>query len=45
LGFFSWALVAGPPSPEKPSTPVPATVVMVPSSPTRRTRALALAAM
>ena len=30
LGPFRAALVAGPPSPEKPSFPLPATVVMIP---------------
>ena len=30
--------MAGPPSPPYPWTPVPATVVMIPSGPTRRTR-------
>src|SRR6516225_9293574 len=28
-GWLSWALVAGPPSPLKPATPVPAKVVML----------------
>ncbi len=31
-GQASWALVAAPPSPEKPCVPVPATVVMIPLS-------------
>ena len=30
LGSFSWALVAGMSSPEKPGVPVPATVLMSP---------------
>src|SRR5882724_5202969 len=38
-GVFRRAMVAGPPSPENPGTPVPATVVITPSGPTRRTRA------
>jgi hypothetical protein len=38
--MFSSASVARPPSPEWPSDPVPATVVMIPSRPTRRIRSL-----
>jgi hypothetical protein len=34
---LSLAMVAGPPSPEDPSVPVPATVVIVPAGDTRRT--------
>src|SRR5215208_4858212 len=37
-GQLSAAFVAGPPSPEKPSTPRPTTVVMIPSGLTWRTR-------
>jgi hypothetical protein len=37
-GMFSSADVAGPPSPLKPWTPVPATVVIVPLGQTLRTR-------
>src|SRR5262249_46056800 len=37
-GWFSWAAVAGPPSPLVPATPVPATVTMVPFTPTARIR-------
>jgi hypothetical protein len=36
LHGHSCALVAGPPSPEKPRVPLPATVVMIPSGETRR---------
>src|SRR5664280_2832879 len=39
------AWVAGPPSPQKSLVPLPATVVMVPSGATRRTRVLLLSAM
>ena len=35
---FSCALVAGPPSPEKPGVPLPATVVMIPLAETLRMR-------
>ena len=38
LGNESRAAVAGPPSPAKPSSPLPATVVILPSSEMRRTR-------
>ena len=38
LGSFNDAEVAGPPSPEKPSTPLPATVVMMPLTETFRIR-------
>ena len=38
MGELSSAEVAAPPSPPKPATPVPATVVMIPSGPIRRTR-------
>ena len=40
LSGYSCALVAGPPSPERPSVPLPATVVMVPLAETRRIRRL-----
>src|SRR2546427_10119795 len=40
LGPDSWALMAGPPSPEKPCEPLPATVVMIPSEDTLRIRAV-----
>src|SRR5207248_223186 len=40
LGKLSWAAVAGPPSPEKPDVPLPATVVIVPADETRRMRLL-----
>ncbi len=39
-GCVSWAWEAGPPSPAKPGAPVPATVLIVPSMPTLRTRLL-----
>ena len=38
LGKFSWALVAGPPSPPKPAAPVPAKVETIPAGVTRRMR-------
>ena len=38
VGKSSRACVAGPPSPEKPPRPVPATVVMIPRGDTRRMR-------
>ncbi len=38
VGEFSAATDAGPPSPEDPCTPVPATVVMIPAALIRRTR-------
>ena len=44
-GQMSRAAVAGPPSPLKPCTPVPATVVMIPSGLTFRTRLLSVSAM
>src|SRR4051794_9198434 len=44
-GESSWAVVAGPPSPEKPGVPVPATVVIVPAGVTRRTRPLPASAI
>jgi hypothetical protein len=37
VGTSSRAAVAGPPSPEKPGVPSPATVVIVPAGETRRT--------
>src|SRR3990167_5951120 len=37
-GVLSWALVAGPPSPEKPVPPFPATVEMIPPGVTLRMR-------
>src|SRR5664280_2025204 len=40
IGATRHAWVAGPPSPQKPLVPLPATVVMVPSGATRRTRLL-----
>ena len=40
LGFVSRADVAGPPSPEYPEVPVPATVVMIPAGVTSRTTLL-----
>jgi hypothetical protein len=43
-GPSSWALVAGPPSPENPCV-LPATVVIVPSGDTRRTRWLNVSAI
>ncbi len=36
--LFKVAVVAGPPSPEKPVDPLPATVVMIPFRPTLRMR-------
>jgi hypothetical protein len=45
FGLRRVAAVPGPPSPEKPSTPVPATVEIVPSGSTLRTRWEALSAM
>jgi hypothetical protein len=44
-GPSNWAAVAGPPSPEKPATPVPATVVIVPVGSIRRMRSLPESAM
>ncbi|RYE83015.1 MAG: hypothetical protein EOO65_04610, partial [Methanosarcinales archaeon] len=44
-GLFIIAAVAGPPSPLKPTAPAPATVVIMPSSPTRRMRLLYVSAM
>ena len=47
-GLTSWAWVAGPPSPQAPleqGLPLPATVVMIPSGDTFRTRWLPLSAM
>src|SRR5262245_53474874 len=38
------AAIAEPPSPEKPGSPFPATVVMIPPGLTRRTRSLAISA-
>ena len=40
VGELSWAWVAGPPSPLKPRTPVPATVATIPSGLTCRMRLL-----
>src|SRR5438876_199005 len=37
---YSQALMAGPPSPEKPKPPAPATVVMIPLEETLRMRGL-----
>ena len=37
-GVLIWAASAGPPSPEKPPLPTPATVVTVPSTAIRRMR-------
>src|SRR5881397_4049039 len=45
LGPASWALMAGPPSPEEPCEPLPATVVMIPSEETLRMRLLLASAM
>jgi len=45
LGSFSFAWVAGPPSPLKPVAPVPAIVRIVPSLSTSRMRSLAASAM
>jgi hypothetical protein len=46
VGWFSRALVAGPPSPAKPPVPAtPATVVIVPSTCTSRTTLLASSAI
>src|SRR5439155_994194 len=44
-GRLSRAAVAGPPSPEKPLTPVPAMVVIIPLGDTRRTRLFSGSAM
>src|SRR5664280_592050 len=44
-GMFRHVWVAGPPSPQKPLVPLPATVVMVPSGATRRTRLLSSSLM
>ena len=38
VGKLTVAFAAGPPSPEEPGVPFPATVAMIPSSPTRRIR-------
>ena len=45
LGLFSWAAVAGPPSPLNPASPVPAAVLMTPAESTLRIRWLAVSAM
>jgi hypothetical protein len=44
-GLLSWANVAWPVSPEKPATPVPATVVITPAGLTLRTRWLPVSLM
>src|SRR5215470_9236929 len=44
-GLASWALIAGPPSPLNPETPVPATVDNPPLGDHRRTRSLPLSTM
>src|SRR5918996_1707892 len=44
-GQFSCAARAGPPSPEYPATPVPATVVIVPEGSTLRIRWLLISEM
>ena len=44
-GEANCAWTAGPPSPPKPRSPVPATVVMVPEESTRRIRWLEVSAM
>jgi hypothetical protein len=44
MGLLSDALVATPPSPEKPAAPLPTTVVIVPPD-TLRIRLLPLSAM
>ncbi len=45
LGALNWAEPAGPPSPEKPTVPTPATVEMMPALLTRRMRWLPASAM
>ncbi len=45
VGEYSSALVAGPPSPERPKAPLPATVLMTPAGDTSRTRLLPWSAM
>jgi hypothetical protein len=45
IGSLKLAAVAGPPSPESPNQPVPATVLIVPSANTRRTRSLPASAI
>jgi len=45
VGLFSRAATAGPPSPLKPVSPVPATVVMVPEGSTRRIRSFRVSAI
>src|SRR5262245_27931898 len=44
-GRYTCALLAGPPSPEKPGVPVPANVVIIPVLDTRRMREFALSLM
>lgn len=44
-GCFKLAAVAGPPSPEAPNSPLPATVVMIPDASTLRIRLLSLSRM
>jgi hypothetical protein len=44
-GEFNEADVAGPPSPEKPAVPLPATVTITPLADTFRTRLLLVSAM
>src|ERR1700683_507561 len=44
-GLFNDAEVAGPPSPDKPAVPLPATVVMIPLAETFRIRLLPESAM
>src|SRR5215207_2307568 len=45
VGYLSSAAAAGPPSPREPACPVPATVRMIPSGPTRRMRWLSVSAI
>ena len=45
VGLCSLASVAGPPSPANPATPLPATVVIVPSGSMRRMRWFPASAM
>ncbi|RYG51427.1 hypothetical protein EON66_10770 [archaeon] len=45
FGYSSCAAVAGPPSPLKPGVPVPATLLMMPLSSTRRMQPLNVSAM
>src|ERR1700730_10739531 len=45
VGKLICALMAGPPSPEKPGEPLPARVVRVPSALTKRIRLLAVSAI